>query len=113
MNEKKLAVSDLYDYYGALLSDKQKFAVEMYYNDDLSLSEIAESIGITRQGVRDQLKHAEQYLEHCENLLGFAAKSRRIQTLSEELLRLCEKNETIPSAEVRLRAEEITELIIG
>lgn len=113
MNEKKMTVSNLYDYYGALLTEKQQFAVEMYYNDDLSLSEIAESIGITRQGVRDQLKHAEQFLEHCESLLGLAEKSRRIRTLSEELSRMCDENETISSDKVQKRAEEIFELVTG
>ena len=74
MNEKKIYISRLFDYYGALLSEKQQYAVEMYYNDDLSLSEIAESIGITRQGVRDQLKHAEEFMISCESKLGFAEK---------------------------------------
>ena len=113
MNEKKLAISGLYDYYGALLSEKQKFVVEMYYNDDLSLSEIAESIGITRQGVRDQLKHAEQFLENCERLLGFAAKSRGAQALCDELLRICDENDTLSAAQVRSFAAKISELVTG
>lgn len=89
MSEKNLYVSQLYDWYGALLSEKQKFAVEAYYNDDLSLSEIAESIGITRQGVRDQLKHAEQFLENCEEKLGFASKMQEIRDRSDSIVTLC------------------------
>ncbi len=85
MSEKKLFISELYDYYGELLTEKQKYAVEMYYNDDLSLSEIAESIGITRQGVRDQLKHAEEFLISCEEKLGFAKKIQKVLVLSEQI----------------------------
>jgi predicted DNA-binding protein YlxM (UPF0122 family) len=81
MNEKKLFISQLYDYYGELLTEKQQYAVEMYYNDDLSLSEIAESIGITRQGVRDQLKHAEEFLVSCEEKLGLAEKIQKVLDL--------------------------------
>ncbi len=90
MNEKKLFISQLYDFYGALLTEKQQYAVEMYYNDDLSLSEIAESIGITRQGVRDQLRHAEEFLISCENKLGFAEKIRKVLSISEQITNLAE-----------------------
>ena len=51
----------LFDFYGQLLTDKQKYIVEMYYGDDLSLSEISEQIGISRQGVYDTLKRAKQH----------------------------------------------------
>lgn len=85
MNEKNLYISHLYDYYGELLTDKQKYAVELYYNDDLSLSEIADTIGITRQGVRDQLKHAEQFLKSCEQKLGFASKLAEALELAEQI----------------------------
>ncbi len=90
MNEKKLYISTLYDYYGKLLTEKQRYAVEMYYNDDLSLSEIAETIGITRQGVRDQLKHAEDFLTECENKLGFASKITKSVREAEKIDALCE-----------------------
>lgn len=105
MNEKKLYISQLYDWYGALLSEKQKFAVEMYYNDDLSLSEIAESIGITRQGVRDQLKHAEQFLENCEERLGFALKMQKIQEHSDHIAALC-----APCPEEESRSEVLSKI---
>ena len=59
---KNLHISALLDVYGAFLGDKQRELTDYYYNDDLSLSEIAENEGITRQGVRDQIKRAEQTL---------------------------------------------------
>ena len=112
MNEKKLYISQLFDYYGALLSEKQKYAVEMYYNDDLSLSEIAESIGITRQGVRDQLKHAEEYLTECEEKLGFAKKLSCALALSEEIKSICEKSNEPVAEEISKRNSKVIELLL-
>ena len=111
MNEKKLYYSTLYDYYGSLLSEKQQYAVEMYYNDDLSLSEIAESIGITRQGVRDQLKHAEEYLSSCEEKLGFAAKLNRALALSEEIETICNKSKEPVTKEISNLNSKVIELL--
>ena len=63
---KNLYVSALLDVYGAFLNEKQRELCEYYYNDDLSLAEIAENVGITRQGVRDLIKRAEQTLVSLE-----------------------------------------------
>ena len=56
---KNLEISFLLDFYGDMLTDKQRDVVELYYNEDLSLAEIAAHSGITRQGVRDSIKRAE------------------------------------------------------
>lgn len=56
---KNLEIALLFDFYGDMLTDKQRDVVELYYDNDLSLSEIAENEGITRQGVRDSIKRAE------------------------------------------------------
>jgi hypothetical protein len=61
----------LLDYYGSLLTTKQRNAMELYYYDDLSLSEIAEHTHTTRQGVYDNIKRAETYLTELEDSLGF------------------------------------------
>lgn len=98
MNEKNLYISHLYDYYGELLTDKQKYAIELYYNDDLSLSEIAATIGITRQGVRDQIKHAEEFLCSCEQKLGFASKLAKALALAEQIRTETTQNEIIEKA---------------
>lgn len=110
MNEKKLFISQLYDFYGALLTEKQQYAVEMYYNDDLSLSEIAESIGITRQGVRDQLCHAEEFLVSCEEKLGFSEKIRKVLTISEQIIDLTDK-EAVDRSKIAEKAALINELL--
>ncbi len=75
---KNLDVVLLADYYGEMLTDNQRKFIEYYYNDDLSLSEIAQNEGITRQGVRDAVKRAETQLFDMEKKLGFAERSRKI-----------------------------------
>ena len=56
---KDLKTAELLDIYGGLLNKKQRAALELYYFDDLSLSEISENVGISRQGVNDLIKRAE------------------------------------------------------
>lgn len=57
--EKDLSIAVLLDFYGDLLTEKQARAIDLYYNEDLSLAEIAEPLGISRQGVRDSIKRGE------------------------------------------------------
>ena len=66
---KNLDVAVLLDFYGAMLTDKQRDAIDLYYNQDLSLSEIAELQNITRQGVRDPIKRGEVFLYDLEDKL--------------------------------------------
>ena len=58
--EKNIEVSLLFDFYGELLKPSGKKAIDLYYNEDLSLAEVADEMGITRQGVRDSIKRSEQ-----------------------------------------------------
>lgn len=67
---KNLDVAVLLDFYGGMLTDKQRDVIDLYYNQDLSLSEIAEHEGITRQGVRDSIKRGEVFLFELEDKLG-------------------------------------------
>ena len=69
MNSKP-DISLLYDFYGELLKDSQQQVVELYVNEDLSLSEVSEILGISRQGVRDSLGRAERKLREYESKLG-------------------------------------------
>ena len=91
MAVKNLKYALLYDVYGSLLSEKQSNALEMYYCEDLSLAEIAEHIGITRQGVRDQIKHAEEELENLESKLRLSEKINRLHNILDELKVQAEK----------------------
>ena len=74
---KNLAISDLLDLYGPMLTDKQRDVIELYYNQDLSLAEIAEHEQITRQGVRDNIKRGEAFLLEMEEKLHFAEKFKK------------------------------------
>jgi hypothetical protein len=83
--KKNLEMSYLLDFYGEVLTDKQREMLRQYYNDDFSLSEIGENFGITRQGARDAIKHGESTLLELEQKVGFAARYRRVQQTLEEL----------------------------
>ena len=82
---KNLELSYLIDFYGDVLTTKQRDVMEQYYNDDLSLSEIAENFGITRQGVRDAIKRGEAILLDLEEKVGFAERYRTMQTGLQKL----------------------------
>ena len=64
---KNLEISLLLDFYGEMLTEKQRDVVELYYNEDLSLAEIAENYGISRQGVRDVIVRAEAAMTEVED----------------------------------------------
>ena len=79
---KDYQIGLLIDFYGSLLSDRQRDIISLYYEEDLSLSEIAQDVGITRQGVRDSVKKAEAILAEAEEKLGLA---QRFKDLSEKM----------------------------
>lgn len=89
--EKNMELSLLLDFYGELLSEKVRKATELYYNDDLSLSEVAEDMGITRQGVRDLIKRAEGNLYGYEQKLGlykrFVEMQKGLTSLKDSLVK--------------------------
>lgn len=88
---KDLKISLLLDFYGQMLTDKQREVVELYYNEDLSLAEIAGHSGITRQGVRDSIKRAECQLTDCEEKLGLMARFHEIQAGLNEIIQQAEE----------------------
>ena len=92
---KNLEISFLLDFYGDMLTDKQKDVVELYYNEDLSLAEIASHSGITRQGVRDSIKRAEGLLLEYEKHLHLAYRFQRIQQCLSEITDLAKDIERI------------------
>ncbi len=77
--DKNVKISLLFDFYGNLLTERQAESVDLYYNEDLSLSEIGEHMGITRQGVRDNLVRAEKILLDTEERLGLGARFLKIR----------------------------------
>ena len=85
MAEKNLLLGSLNDVYGEFLSDKQRRIVSAYYDEDLSLAEIAENEGITRQAVLDALKRSSAKLNALEKKYGYLEKFLALKTLSEKV----------------------------
>lgn len=85
MLEKTTTVNLLFDYYQSLLKERQKLFLQMYYLEDLSLSEIAELQQISRQAVYEQIKKAEQTLYDWEDKLQLLARDRKRQQVLDEL----------------------------
>lgn len=77
--------SMLFDIYGGLLTDKKKRVMEMYHEDDMSLSEIAEELEVSRAAVHDSLRSAERLLRSYEEKLGILDDYLRKEKLADEL----------------------------
>ena len=82
MKSQAYRMTMLYDFFGDMLTDRQKEFYDLYYNEDLSLSEIAENYGISRQGVRDVIVRAEATLTELEEKTGII---KRFHKMQEEL----------------------------
>lgn len=110
---KDLEISFLLDFYGDVLTEKQRDVMQQYYNDDYSLSEIAENFGITRQGVRDSIKRGEAIILELEQKIGFAKKYRNIQKGVSDILtctrdiEFYNNNSYSPNEEIRKAAQKI------
>ncbi|MCQ2478972.1 MAG: DNA-binding protein [Clostridia bacterium] len=82
---KDLFVSALLDVYGEFLSKKQRDLISLYYDEDLSLAEIAENEDITRQGVSDAINRAKSRLYKLEESYGYCKKFLRLKELKENI----------------------------
>ena len=89
--EKNIEVSLLFDFYGQLLKEAQQKTVTLYYNDDLSLWEISDQLGITRQGVLDSIRRAEKRLYSFEEKLGLLKRFQETENGLYEIESLAEK----------------------
>lgn len=90
MKGKDLNIALLFDFYGEMLTEKQKDVIDLYYNEDLSLAEIAEHEGISRQGVRDNIKRGEAYLLELEEKLRFAENYQNLRSMLSSIDELAE-----------------------
>ena len=95
MKNQTFRMTMLYDFYGELLTDRQKEFYQLYYDEDLSLSEIAENYGISRQGVRDVIVRAEAYMTEIEDKTGLIKRFMQyiphveaIEQAAEEIRRM-------------------------
>lgn len=80
----KIYLNEIYIYYKELFTDKQQMYFEDYYMNDLSLSEIAENCGISRNAVHNQLKIVEEKILYYEDTLGLKRKKEEINTLLKD-----------------------------
>lgn len=111
MFEKNLGIGYLLDFYGDILPERRRDIMELYYNDDLSLSEIAEQMGITRQAVRETVKKTEADLLFYEEKLGLLRRFTEAQTHANRAIALCEEaGEPVPD-ELRREIYRLAELV--
>ena len=107
----------LYDFYGELLTEKQKQVFDLHYQDDLSLSEIGEELSISRQAVRDQLKRTEKILMDYEQKLGLVARFQAQKKSVREMLDILQEMETDGLSEKRIhqleKMKQIAEAILS
>lgn len=110
---KDLNICILLDFYSSLLTNKQAEMMEQYYNEDLSLSEIAEEMDISRQGVRDAVKKAEAILLEAEKEMGFVKQfmdmAKELGLVRAHVERLIENKENLDK-ELKELLEEIDSL---
>lgn len=95
---KDLSVSVLMDFYGELLTPKQQEALDSYYNQDLSLAEIASEMEVSRQGARNFIKTGEQHLMEFEEKLNLAEKFITINKIADEMAEAIKK---LPDGEIK------------
>ena len=112
---KDLNIIMLLDLYGEVLTEKQRDVIELYYNEDLSLAEIAQNLGITRQGVRDSIKRGEAVLLDMEAKLGLLARfnelSSQISEISECVRQIGEYNSKFSrSLDIAQRVEKVLKI---
>jgi len=109
MDDDTLQMTMLFDFFGDLLSEKQREYFDLYHNEDLSLSEIAEKAGISRQGVYDIIARAERTLKEIERKTGVVRRWRETRegldkagSLASELLRLAGSDSEVSALASRL-----------
>ena len=106
--EDRMRQSLLLDFYGELLTDKQRSCYDLHINEDLSLTEIAEQLGISRQGVWDSIRRAESALTEIEDKTGLIGRFEETRKALDELSDLAQAITEASAGELRQKAEELT-----
>ena len=109
MDEAELIL--LYDYYGALLTQRQRECFELRYNEDLSLGEIGEELGISRQGVYDNLSRTEALLRNMEQKTGCVSRDLKCRKVAERIGALTAQLAQHTDARVAEAAAEVASLL--
>ena len=109
--ERNVEIGLLFSIYRNMLTERQAESVDLYYNEDLSLSEISEHMRITRQGVRDNIKRAENTMFDVEKKLGLAKRFRAAEEQARQLLSMMETAHV--DGEIKAAARELMETVKG
>ena len=114
MKSDTFTMSMLFDFYGELLTAKQKELFDLYYNEDLSLSEIAEQAEISRQGVRDAIMRAETILRDTEDRLRLVRRyggvESRVRKIAESAAYINRANAQVKNYEIASHVDQILTL---
>ena len=103
--DKNVQIGLLFSFYRNMLTDRQTECIDLYYNEDLSLAEISEHLGITRQGVRDNIKRAEHAMYDTEERLGLVSKFLGIKEKLEKIDDIIRDIEKSPN--IRMLSDDI------
>jgi len=96
--ERRVHLALLYDFYGPLLTDRQRRFIELHYHQDWSLGEIAAAFGISRQAVHDLVRRAVAALEEYEARLGLVRRYRRQREAVDSLARCLDQSQQLLAA---------------
>ena len=102
-----LEMTLLFDYYGELLTQRQRDCLDMRYNQDMSLGEIAQELGVSRQGVYDNLSRAETLLRNMEEKTGFLRRDEKVRSTAQQIIRAAEMLSASKDPEVGKLARQI------
>ena len=105
--EDRMRQSLLLDFYGELLTDKQRSCYDLHINEDLTLAEIAEQLGISRQGVWDNIRRAESALTEIEDKTGLIGRFEETRKALDELSARAQELAEAGEGETRRLAEEL------
>ena len=111
MAESRWTRSMLLDFYGELLTDKQRECFDLHYNEDLSLSEIAEQLGISRQGVWDNIRRAESAMEEIEEKTGLLRRFEENRAALAQLRRTLEELADSTQGRAQLLARQAADTV--
>ena len=102
-----LQMTLLYDYYGELLTDRQRMFFDLRHNQDLSLAEIAQELNVSRQGVHDNLSRAEALLMNMEEKTGCVRRDLQCRKVAHEIMSMAEALAKHDDEDVSLLARKI------
>ena len=113
MFEKNMRYGFLLDAYGEVIDEHSRAVMTAYYEDDLSLAEIAEGEGISRQGVRHIIKKCEEELDALDSALHLGEKEAKLERFIGELRSICSELRGKNGTDAALAADRIEDIING